>query len=409
MSMSFIKGLTASILSNFSSIKRQVKRLQKESERLVGRKLAVEECQEIVAAINGYRRWADISEISVRTGVDRSAPPYTILSRSDAHEKVLSVLVDFDLELDESKPLVFLGDLKYSATPAYCMWAETISARRVPGLILVETEQETLQDTALWQAIESLGLQETASQFRVIDAREKVLQVAITATPRGWVGAFASTLQPSQREEFSKAGTWHLLERLVSAYAKTSGWGASGRDDVPSSALARGLFFLGHHKLLKTALLSELKGDERVSMQIDIEEYASQVPLSLLEVTQDLYDLMDSSTIGMGPLIWAESEHRPTVVLFNRSSRLSEVIAGAVHECYYWRFANSRTIRPILYFSDCQEKRCPELLSFASNSVVCNGVSDKASGIWSGTEMKSAMFCTADVGHLIFSGQKGII
>jgi hypothetical protein len=57
--------------------------------------------------------------MSIRVGADRSRPFYSIFSRTDAHEKILSALISFELELNESNPVVFLGPLEHTAAHAY--------------------------------------------------------------------------------------------------------------------------------------------------------------------------------------------------------------------------------------------------------------------------------------------------
>lgn len=406
MSISFIKGLTASILSNFSTIKRQVKRLHKESPRLLGRQLTTDECQEVIAAINGYRRWADLAEIGIRTGVDRSLPPYSIQSRNDIHESCLSTLVDFELELDESKPVVVLGQHKEAALPAYCLWAETISARRTPGLVLIETDKPTLQDTALWEAITALGLDEAATRFRVIDAREKTLPVAVTATARGWADAVDSTLTKQQQKEFDSSGGHHLLEKAIEAYARAAGWIVGGKEDVSARFLSKGIFYLSNHALIKEALLVGLQQGDRDSLSQDTDEYAHRIPEVILGILEDIRNAVDESETGLGPVMWTETEHRPAVVLFDRTNRLSEIIAAAIHEQFYGRYVSQRAIRPILFFGDVQATTLPALLGFASNTVICTGDQLASTDKWAGVTMHRALFCTAAEGALTYSGRK---
>ncbi|MBP8275601.1 MAG: hypothetical protein KAX55_01735 [Propionivibrio sp.] len=406
MSISFIKGLTASILSNFSTIKRQVKRLHKESPRLLGRQLTTDECQEVIAAINGYRRWADLAEIGIRTGVDRSLPPYSIQSRNDVHESCLSTLVDFELELDESKPVVVLGQHKDAALPAYCLWAETISARRTPGLVLIETDKPTLQDTALWGAITALGLDETATRFRVIDAREKTLPVAVTATARGWAEAVDSTLTEQQQKEFDSSGGHHLLEKAIEAYAGTSGWMVAANADLPATFLSKGIFYLSHHAAIKEALFVHLQQVERDSLSLDTDACAHRIPAGILDTLKEVRHAIDESEIGLGPVMWSETEHRPAVVLFDRTNRLSEIIAAAIHEQFYGRYVSQRAIRPILFFGDVQATTLPTLLGFASNTVICTGDEVASTDKWAGVTMRRALFCTAAEGALTYSGRK---
>jgi hypothetical protein len=400
---SFIKGLTTSVLSNFSSYKRQVKRLQKESLRLVGRQLEPEECQEIVAAIHGYHRWSEISESAIRANADRSRPSYSILSRTDLHESLLSCMLNLHLDLDDSRPLVFLGNLNHAAMPAFCLWAETISSNRIPGLILVETSSPTIQATVLWEGIKRLGMEEIVSQFRIIDAREKNLPVSISATAAGWARSLNSTLSEKQISEFRESGGRHVLEQICKARGGLSGWGSDKEAHFPTATIKEALLYLLNP--WKGALLSMLEGEERARLEHDYDMYIPRIPTDILQHFQSIYDSMSNWEAGLGTSVWHESTYRPTIVLFDRSNPLSHIVASAVYEGYFWRYANDRAKRPVLFFSDLMNKSVPCFLQSATNTAIVNGLDDLSSVNENEFLYGRSLSCSVNNSAIVFSGQ----
>lgn len=188
MSLSLIRGLTASVISNVSSLKRQSKRLHKYSNEVFGQSFTLEQCQEAIAKANGFYKWSDVTDLAGKFSSDKSSPFWTIKTRNDVHESVLAALVRVNMDINAEHPVVITGD-KESALIGTCLWLEAISLRKLPGLILVETDNLTVEDTEIGKAFMSLGKDEEFSRFRVIDARQKNLAVSISTTVRDWVWA----------------------------------------------------------------------------------------------------------------------------------------------------------------------------------------------------------------------------
>lgn len=405
---SLIRGLTASISSNVSALKRQAKRLQKASPEIFGHQITIEQAQEAVARANGFYHWAEINELSVKAGADRSTPFWHVFGRNDLHGKILDALVCAEVDLNENGPIVLLGEPCEAALPATCLFAEMISARKEPGLILIETDQPTLQETAVGSSISLLGLDESFSHFRVIDAREKTLPVAISATPEVWARSIVDLLSKKDRDKFELSGAWHLFEQFIIASGVVSHWYTESQQILSFGIVENAARYLRNFDLAKYNLVDMLKGDFKTSVELDIQACTSRggVPPDALQHVIEIVEAFSERKTELGPVLWSESERRPTVVLFNRKDAVSEVLASAVHEMFYWRYVPQRAIRPILYVSDTGTRSIPPMLNFGSETIIVNGSDSKTAEEWEEVTMGHAMFGTVAHGFLTYSGRK---
>lgn len=408
MNIPFLRGLTASIGSNVATLKKQAKRMHKSAPVIFGQPVSLEQCQEAIAHAIGFQRWADVSDLAIKAGADRSIPFWRIQSRNDSHATILSALTESQLELNENGAIVLLGTPENTAETAVCLWVESISARGEPGLILVNTKHQTLQDTSLGDAITSLGLREEFAQFRVIDAREKTLPVAICGTPSGWVNAITSILPEEHQKSFEATGGAHLFNKAVLGYGFVERWITDDEEggSVPYSVVAKAARLLGKPESFAPHLLDFMTGSDRDGLAIDVQKYTENPYPKSLERVLHIVDSLAERGISLGPILWQESKHRPTVVLFSQDDEASTVIASVVHDMYYARYVMQRATRPILYFDDTKNARLPELLSFASGTVIVNGSLSRDDPEWQGVTMKRALFGEVGEGTLAFSGRK---
>lgn len=79
MAFSLIRSLTASVVRNVSALKRDAKRLQKNSRLVFGTEYSLKVCQHAVAVSRGFRSLADVENMSRRLGLEKNAPFWTIL------------------------------------------------------------------------------------------------------------------------------------------------------------------------------------------------------------------------------------------------------------------------------------------------------------------------------------------
>lgn len=404
MALSLLRGLTANLLSNVSGLKKQAKRLHKAAPSVFGHDVALDTCQEAIARAHGFERWSDVSEIALRAGIDRSLPFWYIHSRNDFHEKLVAAAVTAGMELWNDQPLALLGDPDAVAPMALCLWSGFMSIRKVPGILLINTEHPSFEDTALGKAVNQLGLDDIYSRFRVIDARERRIPGAVSATATSWQEALSDLLPQSEGEVFEAAGGNHLLRSLMTAYAQTTIW-MKDHEDLPFDAVRKAMNFMLNPQGYRFALLDSMKDSQ--SLAHDIDRYLPQVSRSTLDKLKIIVDDLDQREFGTGTLFWSETKHRPTIVLFNRSIPASEVIASVMHDMFYARYVFEREIRPTLYFSDTGSPGLPKFIGFGSETVIANGSRSKEDSEWQAITMRRAMF--ADIqqpGVMVYSGRR---
>lgn len=406
MSLSLIRGLTASVISNVSSLKRQSKRLHKYSNEVFGQSFTLEQCQEAIAKANGFYKWSDVTDLAGKFSSDKSSPFWTIKTRNDVHESVLAALVRVNMDINAEHPVVITGD-KESALIGTCLWLEAISLRKLPGLILVETDNLTVEDTEIGKAFMSLGKDEEFSRFRVIDARQKNLAVSISTTVRDWVWAVGYVLSKEDFDSFENSGGNHLLKSVASAYEVSDYSGNAGyEEEVSFRVIEKAAHLLTNPDIYINALLRDMETNRAYGLRLDIKNYQEKMSKDVLDKVSNIINLTAECNARLGPVIWDESKYTPTVVLFSKKSIESEVIAAAVHSMYYTRYVSQRDIRPILYFSDSGSTSIPQMLTFGSNSIIVNNSISTDSDVMKSFIMERALFASTNDGFLSFSGRK---
>ncbi|MBG5850537.1 hypothetical protein I5E88_30045 [Pseudomonas aeruginosa] len=130
MALSLIRSLTASASRNISALKRDAKRLQKNSFLVFGTEYPLKVCQNAVAVSRGFRSLADVDKLEQHIGMNRSAPFWVIRGRNDTHQGVLEALYCLDLEYTENGPVVFTGNPKHSILPALVLFLEQMSFKK---------------------------------------------------------------------------------------------------------------------------------------------------------------------------------------------------------------------------------------------------------------------------------------
>lgn len=179
--MSILHGISAAILKNVSSVKKQASRLHKSSERIFGQQHSLSQCQEAVAVANGFRSWSDVMNVAKRFSSSNEEPFWYLTERNDFQEKYLKAILQTRLSEVCTNPLLITGDLKEAAELGTAQWFERMSFEKLPGLMLVDTKQKHLEDTFVGKSITQMQIADVMMRCRVIDAREKVPNVAITA------------------------------------------------------------------------------------------------------------------------------------------------------------------------------------------------------------------------------------
>ncbi|MEE4695621.1 hypothetical protein V2K91_10260 [Pseudomonas alliivorans] len=365
MAFSLIRSLTASVVRNVSALKRDAKRLQKNSQLVFGTEYPLKVCQQAVAVSRGFRSLADVENISQRLGLNKHAPFWTIFGRSDNHQAALSALYQLGLEYSENGPVVFTGNQRHSITPALTLLFEEMSTRKLPGLILLETQAESVQETLIYDGIKALGLDEIFEGFRSLDLREKNLPVSLCTDSRCWISSILNVLDPEiqsslQRTNWAISLTTSAFENAKSRRQVTQ---SKNFDSIPFYSVKEAVNHLIYGCGQPLWLDDETK---MASFSKKLDEDTAKVVLHLIGELAD-------RNFSLGVSCVHESIWRPYIVLFSRSDPASEVLAGVVHSYYSWCQPRENPT-PILYVSDGASPYAPQFLSFGGNTAVVNGL-----------------------------------
>ena len=376
MAMSLIRSLTASVTRNVAGLKRDAKRLQKHSVDVFGTQYPLSTFQRAMAVARGFKSLEEVERLAARLGMDRDAPFYTIRGRNDAHEAVLDALYRLQLELTEGKPVVLLGEQKHAILPALVLFLEQMSFNKRPGLILLETEAASRQDTVLQGAIETLGVSEILDGFRTLDLRETNLPMALGTSARWWTQAMSDVL-PRDLEK--------RIERWLAALELSADAHARGRRQVfGSNEFPTIPFFSIEESSLVLAHGAGWPVWVRKDEGWQVSESGRTAPAlqgAERDAVMGVIDALRARSFSHGTTGESESRWRPFVALFSRNDPASEVLAGVVHSYFYRRHEGDRDRRaPILYVSDGATPYAPRCLSFGDSTAVVNGLSEIPSG-----------------------------
>ncbi|WP_429482532.1 hypothetical protein [Paraburkholderia youngii] len=373
--MSIIRSLTASVTRNVAGLKRDAKRLHKHSADVFGTQYPLLTCQRAMAVARGFKSLGDVEQLAVRLGVDRDAPFYTIRGRNDAHEAVLDALFRLQLELTEGKPVVLLGEQKHAILPALVLFLEQMSFIKRPGLILIETEAASRQDTVLQDAVEKLGVGEIVDGFRTLDLRDKNLPMSLSTSARWWTQVIADVLPRDKEKRIEHSGWLRVLERCADAHARgrRQVFGSSDFPTIPFFSIEETSQVLMHGAGWPIWV-------EKEAARQGVEMGGSPPKLQGEDraAVMDLINALGARSFSHGTTCESESRWRPFVALFSRNDPASEVLAGVLHSCFYWRDGNRD--RPILYVSDGSTPYAPRCLSIGDATAVVNGLTAIPSG-----------------------------
>lgn len=402
MDFSFLKALAGSARSQVSNLKSQSKRLHDISPEVFGQSFSKQVCNEAVARSNGFRNWREVESLASNIGVDRSLPAWHIHSRNKLHEICLHALIETDVEVSEMRPVIALGDILHASIPAVCLWAEQISARKVPGVIAIDTSISTFQKTPIGIAAKKLGLADIVQKFRVIDAREPSVALALSGTAREWRDAIKAGLSNSDQKVLEDSNVLAIFEHLVQGYGdiRNRDSGQSGvYDSYVLEQAARAL------RSPVAVNFSQFGGASKHYLEKYFKQDAPHFPVAETSQLVTLIDCLAKVISSVGVLLRHETLHRPTVVLFNSDNPVSVVIATLVHAMYYNRFISDRAIRPLLYCSTEKRNSLPSMLNFGSETVVLNGETDMRAPIWDTHSTRNPVFVSTEDDGIRVSGK----
>lgn len=411
MELSFLKAIAASVRGQTSSLKNQAKRLHTSSSKLFGTAYPLATCQEAVAVANGYRNWLAIEKLARTVGQDRSLPQWHIHHRSALHETFVKALVETDSEMSMLRPTVILGDVSHASLAAVCLWAEQISVRSVPGVVVIDTKERTFQKTPVGRAAAKLGMADMFQDFRIIDARLPSIALALTASPSQWIDALAGGLSRSDIAVLNDSKALVRLTRLMHliAYTEWTDYWDDTSGPVSSDILIKAAHLLAHPaaigNLLHTVEPSERESHWYHALARNAERNDFVFPPAEFANLLALIQKIGEVASGVGIVYQQESLHRPTVVLCDSDNPASMVLATLVSGMYYHPFAADRGHRPLLYVSTQNSDALPHLLHFGNESIVCNGQTDCHAPVWNSYQTRSPLFIESSEDGILVSGK----
>ncbi|RMS09601.1 hypothetical protein ALP71_200070 [Pseudomonas coronafaciens pv. garcae] len=370
MAISLIRALTASVTRNVSALKRDAKRLQKHSQLVFGTEYPLNVCQHAVAVARGFRSLADFENLTHRLGMNKEVPFWTIHGRSDTHQDVLDALYKLNLEYTENGPVVFTGKQIHSILPALVLFFEQMSLKKLPGLILVETEAPSIQDTFIFAGIQKLGVEEVLEGFRSLDLRDRNLPVSLSTDARWWAKAITDVLPKDVQATLQQSGWEAGLE--ISAYENAKSrcqvYNSKDFETIPFYSVKEAAFQLVLGKSWPL-WISEDTAWRTSSIGVcppELDKESKDIVLELIKV-------LDSRNFSLGVSSERESRWRPYIVIFSRNDPASEVLASVVRSYFSWR--QSRDQRsPMLYVSDGTTPYAPRFIGFGDHTAVVNGL-----------------------------------
>ena len=379
MALSIIRGLTATVFRNLAALKRDAKRLQKHSLHVFGTEYPLSTCQHAIAVSRGFRSLADVEKLGARIGLERDAPFFTIRSRNDTHQEVLEAIYRLELEVSSNGPVVILGQQSQAILPALVMLVEEMSYKKAPGVILVETSAQAVEDTVVYTAITQLGLDEMFEGFRSLDLRETALPMSLSTEAGCWISALTDAL-PGQVSERLPSGWAYDVEQAAhdGAQSRHQIFGTDGFPAIPFYSVK-----MAPHVVRSNLIRKRWEQNGHNAHAEDVNHPFDKEEEKAVARVLELISQLEARKFDVGVSAEHESRRRPFVVLFSRNDPASVVLASVIHSFFYSRYASvaMRDQRPpILYVSDQPESYAPRYLTFGNHTIVVNGLSELPTG-----------------------------
>ncbi len=285
--------------------------------------------------MRGAKSWNDALLVASKPA--KQLPTWFTSSQNDVYEAAVGALGSLDVETREDAACLFRGDLHDSIEPALALWSAEMAWRKVPGLILIDTHRETVQDTALWPAATRLDLVDVINLCRVLDLRESRCLVALSAEGRDLIRSLGYALGEDHSKALESAGVNASLEALLAGLARSRGavFDRNGDDPhLPFQLVERAVNFARYGG---TDLPPELASDEdQASIRHDVNKYLRSGALApdaqaAFDALVALVDDLHQKEFQLGKVFSQESEWRPSVVLFSADDHASSALASVVH------------------------------------------------------------------------------
>ncbi len=231
-----------------------------------------------------------------------------------------NVLYQLGLEYSENGPVVFTGNQRHSILPALALLFEEMSTRKLPGLILVETQAGSIQETLVYDGIRALGVDEIFEGFRSLDLRDKNLPVSLCTGSRCWVSAILDVLDLETQSKLQRTGWAMALETSAFENAKSRQQVTRSKnfDAIPFYSVKEAVYQLAHGYGWPVWIDD---GAKMASFPEKLDKDTTQIVLNLVGELAE-------RNFSLGVSCEHESGRRPYVVLFSRNDPASEVLAS---------------------------------------------------------------------------------
>ena len=359
---SLVRSIAAAFRIELSTLKRDAKRLQRATPEVFGQAYPLQKCQEAVARMRGAKSWHDALKSASKAAGE--APPWFEQRHNDAFEAHIAALGTLEVETREDAACVMKGELRDTIGPALVLWAQEMVWRRVPGLILIDTDKDTVQDTAVGPAAAKFDLVDVLHACRTLDLRQSRCPVALSAQGRVWLNSITYALGQAHAKVLESAGINAALESVLAGLGRLHGHAGDQTESGPFLAFNLVDRAVSFARYTVYDIPPELESDENAaSIRHDVNKYlrsgardpATQASFdALCAVVNELGE----KEFGLGRVFTQESAWRPCVVLFSSDDPASSALASVVHAMYYWRYAGRKLRfsgvepRPVLYVGD---------------------------------------------------------
>jgi hypothetical protein len=410
--MSILHGISAAILKNVSSVKKQASRLQKSSERIFGHTHSLTECQEAVAVANGFRSWTDVMNVSKRFSSSNEEPFWYLTERNDFQEKYLKAILQSRLSEVVDKNLFITGDDETAAALGTSLWFERMSFEKTPGLMVVDTNKPYLEDTAVGMSIKKMDIDDVMMRIRVIDTREKTLNVAISAEADYWYRAIIAQL-PSigVLETLQNSYQLDALKIILNVLQRNSGMGTIGAYEVRQA----GMYLMGTHGFINGYYNEQSEKEYKHEIDVllsAIEERKNSKEIQLTTLLlESATKSLDSVGYNTGISIWHESKNIPTIVLFDGHNEASSILAGVIYSMYHDRYIRTdlskerKNPRAIFFYGDNHSVRAISPY-YGSGVIFVDRNLDKSSEFWKRYCFSELLIAETTQDSVAYSGRR---
>lgn len=387
MVQSLFRAMLARSRFNLRSLQKQARNLQRASAEVFGVNYPLARCQEAIAAAHGLGSWNGVARMLRLTGADQEEPIWALFHRSPLHIEVAAAIMRGEIPHDPYANTLLYGDAQMAMIVAVTAWIEEMNQRTLPGLLLVDTEAKSFEESAVWPAIGALGLGELFDGFRSVDTRLNHLPGRVYAEAPVWRQAINSLTFDDPA--FRGSGTMAVIEQAMRERAYLSG--NSELAAVSTTSFLHACALAATPGVLVEELLYEIqqKAPERHVFRDYARKYLEyvsgreapgrgptgrsvQLPARLQQGIEGLHRRQFADRINLHK----EGKYRPMIVLFSRNDPTSVLLAGALHGTFSAYSPNADEpfrrglARPMMYVNEQEANYSPSFLSFAGFTYV---------------------------------------